>query len=266
MKIYFSVLSYHPSFITDESINVAILFYNEKTDERNFEITTKWQRVQSFDDEVNIDILKLLLKGMQCEIQNTFWSREKSFNIYNYTDTFINELRFSKIYTSNTDNMKSFVEKTKKMFLRYDYNKKDRPNTSQQVNYFKHFMKSNNIKFYKGKTKGEYSEPVNYDYFINEYAFKIFTFANKNLSKIITSVKAWAFTAAEMEEKNYKTIFIYDTDIEDDKFKTIYEILRKSSYKLFKIKDAMEFISELENDKLENESLLDFLDYPNLTS
>ncbi|WP_231277976.1 hypothetical protein [Clostridium botulinum] len=69
-----------------------------------------------------------------------------------------------------------------------------------------------------------------------------------------------------MEEKNYKTIFIYDTDIEDDKFKTIYEILRKSSYKLFKIKDAMEFISELENDKLENESLLDFLDYPNLTS
>lgn len=251
MKVHFSVLSYYPSFtindVEEESIHVGILFHNEDTDERLLEITTKWKRVEGFDDELDIEFFKLLLFSLRDEIKNTFWSTKKDFDIHLYTKKFINELRFSKIITVDTDDFNKFVKDTKKVFLRYDFNREDRPDKNQQLKYIRDLFKSTNIQFDRPNKKGTFNEVIRYDYVVGNCGFKIFTFLNKDIRKLVSSAKAWALTAKEMnDEFNIKTIFVYDTDIKNDNFKIIYNILNKYSYDVMKIDEAINYIKENE--------------------
>ena len=55
------------------------------------------------------------------------------FEIQRYTKKFVNELKFSKIVKVKTDDFNDFVLDTKKMFLRYDFDRKDRPDKNDQI-------------------------------------------------------------------------------------------------------------------------------------
>lgn len=244
MKILFSVLKYR--LITNESINIGVLFHNLDTDERRLETITKWSRVRNFDDEINIKFFKILISGIKEEIESTFFSDVVEFDIQSYTKVFYNEMRFTKIYESDTKDFNKFIEDTKKNFLRYDYDKKDRPTRDQQVGFMKKLMKSNKIEYSIKKPIGEYSETIGYDYIISRYAFKFFSFENKDLNKLIDTAKSWSYTANEMKQK-FDTIFVYDNDIDDDKFDTIVAILGKHAYKLIKCDDTMDFILDKYN-------------------
>lgn len=58
LKILFSVLRYQ--LITDEFMNIGILFHNLDTDERRLETISKWTRLKGFDDELDLKIFKIL--------------------------------------------------------------------------------------------------------------------------------------------------------------------------------------------------------------
>lgn len=238
MKIMFSVLRYE--LITTEYMNVGILFYNLDTDERRLETITRWNRLKAFDDELNINLFKILVNSMKEEISNSLFNNNIEFNIERYTKKFCNELRFSKILEYNTDNFEESIEYNRKNFLRYDYDKKDRPNREQQVKYMKKLMKSNDVKYSVTNPIGYYEERINYDYIIDKYAFKFFTFENKDLRKIIHTAKAWAYTAREMS-KEYQTVFVYDIDVNDKRFHSIINIL-KNNAKVIKYDDTLHFI------------------------
>lgn len=257
MEVYFSVLSYYPSFITSECINVAVLFYNKDTDERLLEVTTKWQRIRGFDDEIDLDFFKATLFGIREEIKQSFWSNNSDFEIQRYIKRFVNELRFSKIIKIETADFGSFITETKKMFLRYDFEKRDRPNRDEQISYIKRLLRETNVKLENGKAKGIFNEVVNYDYIFDGYAFKIFSFSGKDLNKIVTSAKSWAYTAKEMNDSmNYKTIFVYDADIKDDKFEIIYKILNEYAYKVMRVPEAISYVIKLNENKNGIDSLI----------
>lgn len=252
MKVCFSVLSYYPSFITSESINVAILFHNIDNDERVFEITTNWARIKSFDDEVDIEYLKLILNGITSEISDdTIFSYKEKFNIKKYVKFYVNELKFSDIAFSNTDNFSEFISQTKKIFLRHDYESKERPTHQQQLAYIKNLLKDNKVQFSSKYIVGSYNENIGFDYTIGEYAFKLYTFEDKSLNKLIFSAKGWAYTASEMKGK-YKIIFVYDIEPDNEYFKSIIGILKKSAYKIMKINEAMDFIFKLKSNEKNN--------------
>ena len=239
MKVLFSVLKY--KLITNESMNIGILFHNLDTDERRFETMTKWSRLKNFDDEINIVFFKILLNGMKEEIQNSLLNNRVHFDISSYTKRFCNEMRFSKIYEDYTHDFNEFIEFNKKNFLRYDYDKKDRPDREQQVKYMKRLMKSNEIIYSVKKPSGVYQESIKYDYIIGDYAFKFFAFENKRLDNLVYTAKAWAYTAEEMASV-YKTIFVYDVDVNDKRFYSIINILRKSAHKVIKYDDTLDYI------------------------
>ncbi|HAK42794.1 MAG TPA: DUF3037 domain-containing protein, partial [Clostridium sp.] len=75
---------------------------------------------------------------------------------------------------------------------------------------------------------------------IDKYAFKFFTFENKDLRNIIHTAKAWAYTAKEMS-KEYQTVFVYDVDVNDKRFYSIINIL-KDNAKVIKYDDTLDFI------------------------
>ena len=64
-EIEYSVLSYSPSMITGERINVGLLFHKSDGDVCRFEYTKKWSRLIAFDDELDIDFFKLYLEGIK---------------------------------------------------------------------------------------------------------------------------------------------------------------------------------------------------------
>ena len=242
MRILFSVLRYQ--LITDEFMNIGILFHNLDTDERRLETINRWKRLKGFDDELDIKLLKILIDGIKEEIQNTLFNNKVVFDIYEYHRRYINELRFTEVYEAETKDFNKYIEFAKKNFLRYDYEKKERPNKDQQIKYMKELMKSNSIKYDSKSIKGEHSENINFDYIIDNYAFKIFSFEDKQLNNVVQSAKAWAFTAEEMKD-NYRTIFLYDKDLENEKFKIIIDILSKSAYKVLKYDEGLDLVLNL---------------------
>lgn len=245
MKILFSVLSYYPSFITNESINIGILFHNITTDTRRLETTSNWNRVSKFDDEIDIDYLKLLLEGIKREISNdNLFNYKEVFNLKKYTQFYVNELKFSEPTYAEDDNFEEFIVDTKQIFLRYDFAKNERPDHNKQIKYIKNLMNLNKIEYSNAPVQGTHYENVTYNYIIDEYAFKLFTFENRRISYLVSTAKSWAYTANEMKSK-YKTIFIYDVDLEDSYFKSVIEILSSAAYKVMKIDEALEFVMEL---------------------
>lgn len=243
MEVLFSVLSYYPSFITEESINVGLLFHDVSNDIRIFETTTNWNRLKSFDDEVNINYMKAVLDGIKAEVENeTIFNQNENFNMSNYIKFYANELKFSEIAPTKTDSLDDFMSETKRMFLRFDYEKKDRPDKNQQLRYVKELLKSSKVDYSCKNIIGKYNENVQFDYIIDDYAFKLFTFENKKISNQMFAAKSWALTSKLIEDK-YKTIFIYDIDkVDDPQYTSIMELLKDSSYKVLKLSEAMDFV------------------------
>lgn len=248
MKIEFSILSYYPmstiQSIDIEFLHIGILFHNISTDEKRLEITNNWKRVEAFDDELNIELFKALLNGMKNKVQNSI-----QFQFSRYIKKYINELRFSNIVELESDDFDKFIEETKKMFLRYDFEKSKRINSNEQLNYIKRMFKSTEVNFEKSTVIGTFKENVKYDYYIDKTGFKIFTFINKDLNRLIASAKAWAFTAKEMKEEfGIETIFVYDSDIGSEKFNILYKILSKYAFKIMHVNEVIGYIEKEHKD------------------
>lgn len=237
MKIAFSVLSYSPSYIANENINVGILFHELEKNIVHFELTTNWTRVRNFDDEINIEIFKLLLEGMKTHAERNV----KSLGLPNYIKRYNNELKFGEVFYKNTDSIDAFILETKQMFMPYDFEKSKRPTELKQINYIKGLLKDSDVKYNTKTIKGNYDENVKYDYMVNDYGFKLFEFENKKSNKIISTAKHWAYTAYELKDI-CKTIFIYDIDRNDEIFNSTIKILKSSGAEVMKKDEALSFI------------------------
>ena len=90
-KVQFSALSYYPSIVTNENVNVGILFHNLATDERTFHIMKNWNRLESFDDELDIEFMKKYLYGIKNECERNLMNNNKELDLQYVTTKLINE-------------------------------------------------------------------------------------------------------------------------------------------------------------------------------
>ena len=58
-------------------------------------------------------------------------------------------------------------------------------------------------------------------------AIKVFSFKEKNASKLIPSAKQWAFSAEELKDQ-YKIVFLYDDDDDSPQLKIVMQKLRNT--------------------------------------
>lgn len=240
MQIAFSVLTYRPSYIANETINVGILFYDKENENVYFELTSNWARIKKFDDEIDIDIFKLILNGMKSHAERKI----RKLGIENYIKRYNNELRFGKVFYKNTLLINEFILETKQVFMRYDFEKSNRPTKEKQLKYIKGVIKDSGIKYSTKTITGNHNEKINYDYTIENYGFKLFEFENKKDNRIISTAKNWAYTAKELKEC-YNTVFIYDIDRDDDVFKSTMSILKSSGADVMNKEEMLSFILKL---------------------
>lgn len=243
-KIKYSILKYYNSAISEECLCVGILFHNISTNQRTFNAIKNFKRLESFDDEIDIEFFKCYLSSIKEETENNIFNFNQEFNIENYVKTYVNELRFSKIYTSyNPD--EEFIKNTTKLFLKFDYSKGERLHKNLETLYIRNILKENGISFTSKPVIGSHKEPIHFDYQTDNYAIKIFSFKEKNLSKLISSAKTWSYNALELKPHK-KTIFLYDLDILNSKeFRIIMDILSEHAYQLLPFEEGLDIITKI---------------------
>lgn len=122
MKMFrYFILQYRPSMIADEKVNLGVIVHCVNDDIAEF-IYIKGEnfekRLKSFDDELNIDTVKTLLKCISDNIQDDYNSTSFAFlDFKKYVRGFNNKYTFTVAYEET--NCKSMAEMKKELIQKY---------------------------------------------------------------------------------------------------------------------------------------------------
>lgn len=121
-NIDYSILCHHPSLVSKDCITLAILLFNRDTKETALISTQNWDRAHLFNENLDIDLVKLQLEGIEDEIVDI--AKAPKFSLEKYTKFYINDLKFTEIISTKADNFEDFVKKCSKQYLISDFNEK----------------------------------------------------------------------------------------------------------------------------------------------
>lgn len=242
-EVEYSTLVHYPSLVSKDCITLAILFFNKTTRSAYLLNTKNWDRVRSFNDDLDIDLVKLQLQGIDEEIHDIV--KAPDFTLNKYIKFFQNDLKFTDIITISTDNYTEFINECSRQYFMFDYKKSDRPNKKEQLSFIKRYLRSETIEYTNKAIHGYFNENITFDFIIDEYAFKFFRLEDRNENRLIRYVKDWAYDALKLKNR-YKIIFVVDIDFSDhEKYKTVYTILNEDCYKLISFREVITFIQSL---------------------
>lgn len=210
--IKFSVLSYYPSYLTHECMNIGVLFYCESTGKRTFEHISRWNRIEAFDDAIDINMFKIIIQGIKNQTEESLDNYHNSFNIENYIKFYVNELRFSSITSVEHDDFESFVKLTKKIHLMLDFPHDKRASSDEELKYLKSIIKgSTNINYSTAPIVDDFGLNVSCSFIIGRTCIKKINITSKSLSKSLNSLKVWLFNE-QLLQKHYKVLIVYSVD------------------------------------------------------
>lgn len=247
--IKYSVLRYSPSIVSGESINLGVLFSSD--DYREFRYTRKYNRIREFDDTLDIDTLKVLLSSIAEEVNPDIISLNKSFSIESYVRFYCKEYCFSPIYSIAFSNIKKTIDDIMRIYLRFDFDIKQRPNSKQELAFLRSILSSQGQKVQSNSSCiGAFSEQVRFDMIFGNYGIKYFHFSSKkDLKKVMNDVKAWAWNCENQSIIN--PIIVYSTDITSEdterssQLKSILSIFAKATKNVFNIEETANRLPEL---------------------
>ena len=239
--IEYAALNYNHSPISDECLCIGVLFHNLTTGQRDFKYISNFRRFHAFDDEADVDFVKLYLRGIKEEVEPSLFNFNQEFNLASYVRVYANEFRFSPVRTLNVNEDENYVEDLSKIYLKYDLAKSQRLNGNEEKKLIRRVLEANNLEYSTQKLDGPYSDEISFDYQVGNICIKMFSFKGKNLKRVIGSARQWSFIADELGEQK-KVLFIYDSDYEDmSNLDIIIKILSKNA-KVLKLDDGMDYI------------------------
>lgn len=241
-KIEYAPLNYYHSPISDECLCIGILFYNTTTGHRDFRYISNFQRFRTFDDDADIDFVKLYLKGIKEDSEISLLNYKEDFSLESYIRVYANEFQFSHVKELNVREDENYVEDLTKIYLKYDLPKTNRLNVNDEKKLIGRVLKSNNIEYtMQETTSGPYDDKITFDYQFGNVCVKFFSLKEKNLRRIIGSARQWSFAADELSPEK-TVLFIYDSDVSDVyNLNIILKILKRHA-QVLEFAEGMEFI------------------------
>lgn len=239
--IEYAALNYYHSPISDECLCIGVLFHNVTTGQRDFKYISNFQRFHSFDDEADVEFVKLYLKGIKEEVETSIFNFNKEFNLSAYIKVYANEFRFSAVRELDVNDSENYVDDLSRIYLKYDLAKSLRMNSNEEKKLIRRVLQANCLEYSTQKISGPYKDEISFDYQVGNVCIKLFSFKGKNLKRVIGSARQWSFVADEIDEQK-KVLFIYDSDYEDmENLNIIIKILSKNA-KVLKLDDGMDYI------------------------
>ena len=117
-QIEYAALNYYHSPISDECLCLGVLFHNLTTGKRDFKYISNFQRFHSFDDEADVDFVRLYLRGIKEEVETTLFNYADDFSVENYTRVFANEFRFSSVRSLAIAEDEDYVKNFTSIYLK----------------------------------------------------------------------------------------------------------------------------------------------------
>lgn len=239
--IEYSALNYYHSPVSDECLCIGIIFHNITTGQRDFRYISNFNRFQAFDDEADIDFVKLYLKGIKDDVENNLLNYNSKFDLKSYIYFFANEFRFSCIKKLNVEDDEDYVEDITKIYLKYDIARSQRLNANEEKKLIRRVLKENSYDLYSSKILGEFNDEITFDFHANDLCIKFFSFKGKDLKRLVSSARQWSFVASELANEK-KVLFIYETDYRDTvNLNLIIKILSKHA-KVLQYDAGIDFI------------------------
>ena len=240
-KIEYAALKYYNNIFSEECLYIGMLYHNLTTGKRDFRYISNFGRLQSFDDEADIDFIKAYLEGIKQQVENNIFNYNDSFSIGSFSKFYVNEFKFTDITIMEVDDNEDYVDNLTKMFLKFDFSKKQRLSKNEEKKYIRKILSSSNVEFSEPHVSGVYNENVNFDYLIGNVAIKVFTFKEKSTIKLIPAAKQWAFSAEELKDR-YKVIFLYDDDTDGTSDTKIVLQILKQHAEVYQIQDGLNHV------------------------
>lgn len=244
----YSVLRYSPSKIAGEKINLGIIFVDEEHDFRHFRYTKKLSRLTNFDDEIDLKMVKALLKGIEEDVKGTLFT--KNFDIDAYTKYYINDFCFETPKMIPYTDLDGMIEKLNKTYFRFDYEKKERPSKEDDRKLIESLITAKGKSIKRNEyVLGSFDERIRYDIVTDDFKIKIFDFDNKNLNKLINSAKSWAWNCMFDSEKKSVIIYRYSEDSDERsraEFETIMKIFKSAEANIYDIDDGIQFLQHIQ--------------------
>lgn len=245
LSIEYSVLCHYPAIMSKDCITLGIIFLNKTSETVCFYSTKNFKRVRSFNDELDIDFLKIQLEAIEDEVNSI--KVDNSFKLKDYTRFYVNEIKFESVQELEIQGeFEKFVEETIKIHMRFDFEVKDRPTKNQQIQYCKKYFKQNILSYSNNNLRGEFNETINFDFIVDKYAFKFFVFKGKQQMRVINSIKAFAYNAHHLKG-DYKVVAIVEDDSEDNNFEIVKKILENNCHDVITISKLMDYVKNIES-------------------
>ena len=243
----YSVLRYSPSSVSGEKINLGIIFYEEKEQYREFRYSKKFARLSSFDDEININLVKNLLQSIKDEVEGNIFTYS-DFDIDEYTKYYVNDFCFEKPKSIKYNVLEEIIERLHKTYFRFDYEKAERPSKSDDKKLIEQLIYTQGKEYKKDYyVYGRFNDKIKYDIVTENYNIKIFDFDDKQLNLLVNNAKTWAWNT--MFGDNKKTIIIYRyNDINSkysSEFKIIMDIFKNAQAQVYDIEQGMHFLQNI---------------------
>lgn len=239
-QVEYAALKYYNSPISEECLYIGVLYHNITTDQRDFRHISNFKRFEAFDDEADVEFVKMFLKGMGDEVTNNLFNRSE-FNMKEFTKVFVNEFRFTEMTLIEAGENENYVDNITKLYLKFDLRKKDRLSNKEEKMYIRQILSSKNVQFMSPEVDGKYEERITFDYVFGNTAIKMFSFKDKNLKRIIPTAKQWSFTAEEFSDK-MEVVFLYDDLAQDEiNLNIILQILKRNA-RVYQLQEGLEYL------------------------
>ena len=245
--VIYSVLRYSPSAVADERINLGMVVYDELLNISKFRYTKQFRRINSFDDEIDISAVKHILQDIKDEIEGTH--ADTPMDVENFIRYYDNDFAFDSPKMIEYDDFDETFDRLFKIYFRFDFERKDRPDRSADIKLVEDIIKAQSIEYRRNQyVVGEFNERIRYDFVTPEHNIKVFDFDGKDLSKMINSAKVWAFNAMNTPDSD-KLILMYRYSDKDEKsdsmFDSIMRIFKSSGVKFYDMDEGLQRINTL---------------------
>lgn len=274
----FAILRYVPDEVRQEFINIGLVFHSPEDQFIDIRLTNNFSRVHAFDDEVDIEFLKLVLDGVKKEFSLEFNINRPSYDdlcswsfLESATSIYNNQLQFSNVYTIRSKNFQNDFDDLFKTYVYFDVHRNQRISGDRVKSIMNRVLKDKDV-FSKLKRDIQVdigSEEITMDYkYESENKTKViktfsFDYTERGSGTASQVAKEWAWNFSKMRSANVKTQLQFDKNLEvvtfvylgnKNKGKNIdlaLEILRAESEELVRA-DKPEGI-ELFADRITNE-------------
>lgn len=239
--IYFSVCRYIPDILRGESINIGIVVHIPESGLLSFRKTRNFSRIRSFDDEIELDMIKAVLESLEYQFNTNRSSEIPLIDSEDFLKQelqyFVNQIQFSEIRVliSEDNKFEEDINDLTDMYLYYDKKKSERIDRNRVRSLASKMVTQSNLKNYinrKPEIKNMFKQDT-FDFSIdmndNKTYIKALTFDYKNSNKFFNEIKSFLYDVNYFQHThNVKVKVVINNTNRDEQYEQIaYDILKK---------------------------------------